>query len=177
MSSQALWYIDRGGGLVALLLLTTAIVLGVVTSMRVRSPRWPRFALADLHRNLALLALVFGVVHVVASVADTYVDIRPLDAVVPFASAYKPLWLGIGAISADLMIAVMITSALRRRIGYRNWRAVHWLTYACWATGTVHAIAIGSDARHAVWGVMVLAACIGAASGAIFQRTAPTATR
>lgn len=177
MNSQALWYLDRAAGLAALLLLTTAVVLGVVSAIRVHSPRWPRFALADLHRNVALLALTFGVVHVVSSVADSFVPIAPLDAVVPFASAYKPLWLGVGAISADLMLAVLITTALRRRIGRRAWRAVHYLTYACWATGTLHAIALGSDARRAVWGVLIVATCIGATAGAIFQRTAPTATR
>jgi DMSO/TMAO reductase YedYZ heme-binding membrane subunit len=177
LSGQALWYVDRGAGLAALVVLTVAVVLGIVTTLRVHSPRWPRFALADLHRNLALLALVFGAVHVVSSVIDTYVPIGPLDAVVPFASTFKPFWVGVGAVSADVMLAVLITTALRRRIGPRAWRSVHLLAYLSWAAGMAHAIAIGTDSRSAVWGVVIMASCIGAAGGALVQRAAPAGTR
>jgi predicted ferric reductase len=124
VSGNVTWYVDRGAGIVALVLLTIAAVLGIVSAIRVRSPQWPRFAIADLHRNVALLALVFGVVHVFTSVVDHYVNIRLMDAFVPFVSSYKPFWVGVGAIGADLMLAVLVTSALRRRIGYRRWRTV-----------------------------------------------------
>jgi len=173
VTDPVLWYIDRGSGLAALLLLTTSVVLGVVSVVRVHSERWPRFALAQLHRNLSLLALTFGVVHVVTSVVDSFVSIPVAAAVVPFASGYKPFWIAMGTIGADLMLAVLITTALRRRIGFQTWRSIHVLSYACWATSAVHAIAIGSDARSAVWGVMIVAACIGAVGGALVQRTAP----
>lgn len=173
VTDPVLWYVDRGSGLAALLLLTISVVLGVISVVRVHSERWPRFALAQLHRNLALLALTFGAVHVVTAVVDSYVPITVVDAFIPFASAYKPFWLALGTIGADLMIAVMITTALRRRLGFKAWRSVHLLTYGCWATSMVHSIGIGSDARSAVWGVMIIAACIGAAGGAIVQRTAP----
>jgi DMSO/TMAO reductase YedYZ heme-binding membrane subunit len=173
LSAPVLWYVDRGAGLAALLLLTISVVLGVISVVRVHSPRWPRFALAQLHRNLALLALTFGLVHVVTAVVDSFVPLTAADAIVPFASSYKPFWIALGAIGADLMLAVLITSALRRQMGYRSWRTVHLLSYGCWAASVVHAIGIGSDARSAVWGVMVLAACIGAVGGSLVQRTAP----
>jgi sulfoxide reductase heme-binding subunit YedZ len=170
MSREVLWYVDRGAGLVTLMLLTTGVVLGIVTAMRVRSSIWPRFAMTQLHRNVALLALVFGVVHAGSSVVDTYVNITPLDAIVPFESAYKPFWLGVGAISADLMLAVLITTALRKRLGTRTWRSVHLLSYACWTGAVLHSLALGSDTRTEVSGVMVLAACVGATSAAVVQR-------
>lgn len=173
MSDPVLWYVDRGSGLAALLLLTTAVVLGVVSVVRVHSQRWPRFALAQLHRNLSLLALTFGVVHVASSVIDSFVPITVVDALVPFAGQYRPFWLAMGTIGADLMLAVLITTALRRRIGFQTWRSVHVLSYGCWSTSVVHSIGIGSDARSAVWGVMILAGCIGAVGGALVQRTAP----
>lgn len=173
MSNPALWYIDRGSGLVALLLLTSAVVLGVVSVVRVHSPRWPRFALADLHRNLALLALAFGTVHVITSVVDSFAPITVADAFVPFAGSYKPFWLALGTISADLMLAVLITTALRRRLGFQAWRSVHVLSYGSWGAGVIHSVGIGSDARSAVWGVMLVAACLGAVGGALVQRTAP----
>jgi predicted ferric reductase len=143
--------------------------------MRVHSQRWPRFALSQLHRNLSLLALVFGAIHVLTSVIDSYVPISLTDAVIPFAAAYKPFWLALGTIGADLMLAVLITTALRRRIGFQTWRSIHLLSYACWTTSLVHSIGIGSDARSAIWGVTIVAACIGALGGAIVQRTAPRA--
>jgi sulfoxide reductase heme-binding subunit YedZ len=174
LTSPILWYIDRGSGLAALLLLTTSVVLGVVSVARVHSQRWPRFALAQLHRNLSLLALTFGAVHVLTSVIDSYVPISVADAFIPFVAAYKPFWLALGTIGADLMLAVLITTALRRRLGFRAWRTVHLLSYACWGTSVIHSVGIGSDARSAIWGVMILAACIGAVGGAIVQRTAPT---
>lgn len=173
MSDPVLWYVTRGSGLAALLLLTTAVVLGVVSAVRVHSPRWPRFALAQLHRNVSLLALTFAAVHVIASVLDSFAPIPVAATVLPFASGYQPFWIAMGTISADLMLAVLITTALRRRIGFHTWRSIHVLSYASWATSTAHAIAIGSDARSAVWAVMIVAACIGAVGGALVQRTAP----
>jgi methionine sulfoxide reductase heme-binding subunit len=173
VSDPVLWYVDRGSGLASLMLLTTAVVLGVASVARVRSERWPRFALTQLHRNLALLALVFAVVHVVTAVVDSFVPITAADALIPFVGSYKPFWLALGTISADLMLAVLITTALRRRLGFKAWRSVHLLSYGCWGTSVVHAIGIGSDARSAVWAVMIVAACIGAAGGAIVQRTSP----
>jgi sulfoxide reductase heme-binding subunit YedZ len=173
VTAPALWYIDRGSGLVALMLLTTSVVLGLVSVARLHSPRWPRFALADLHRNLALLALAFGVVHVVTSVIDSFVPIGVVDAFVPFAGSYRPVWLALGTIGADLMLAVLITSALRRRLGYKAWRSVHMLSYGAWGASVIHSIGIGSDARSAIWGVMIVAACIGAVGGALVQRRTP----
>jgi len=173
VSDPVVWYVARGSGLAALLLLTTSVVLGVVSVVRVHSPCWPRFALAQLHRNLSLLALTFGAVHVLTTVIDSFVPITVVDAFVPFASEYKPFWLAMGTIGADLMLAVLITTAIRRRIGFQTWRSIHVLSYGCWATSVVHSIGIDSDARSAAWGVMIVAACIGAVGGALVQRTAP----
>src|SRR6476661_5350412 len=138
MTDPVLWYVDRGSGLAALMLLTTSVVLGVISVIRVYSPRWPRFALADLHRNLSLLALVFGVVHVLTSVIDSFVPITVADAFIPFAASYKPFWLALGTIGADLMLAVLITTALRRRLGFKTWRSVHVLSYGCWGASVIH---------------------------------------
>lgn len=171
MSHGTLWYVDRASGLVALALLSATVVLGLVSAARLHSPRWPRFALALLHRNLALLALTFGTVHVLTTVLDSFVPIRAVDAFVPFVSAYKPVWVGVGAIGVDLMLAVLLTSALRRRLGYQRWKTVHMLSYGCWGASLVHALAIGSDARTAIWGVTIVAACVGAVGGAFVQKT------
>jgi hypothetical protein len=146
-NAKTFWYLTRGTGIVALLLLTASIVLGVLTTSRWRTPRWPRFALSAVHRNLTLLTLVFIVVHVVTTVLDGYAPVLLVDAVVPFVSAYRPVWLGLGAVAFDLLLALVVTSLLRARLGYRLWRQIHWLAYASWPVALVHALGTGSDAR------------------------------
>src|SRR5205823_8887073 len=78
---------------------------------------------------------------------DGFAPIHWLDALVPFASSYRPVWLGLGAVALDLLLALTVTSLLRTRIGYRPWRALHWLAYAAWPVALVHALGTGSDAR------------------------------
>lgn len=146
-STRALWFATRGTGVVSLLLLTAIVVLGVAGSTRLSSPRWPRFLVAGLHRNLTLLALAFIALHVLTTVADGFAPIGLKDAVIPFASPYRPIWLGLGAVAFDLLLALTVTSMLRARIGVRTWRALHWLAYASWPVALMHSLGTGSDAR------------------------------
>ncbi len=147
--TPALWYLSRGSGVVTLVLLTVTVVLGITTSARWATAHWPRFVVVGLHRNLSLLAVAFLGLHITTTVVDGYVPIRWLDVVVPFVSAYKPLWLGLGAIAFDLLAAVLVTSLLRSRLSQPVWRAVHWLAYGCWPVAVVHGLGIGSDSRQA----------------------------
>jgi sulfoxide reductase heme-binding subunit YedZ len=158
-SSQLLWYATRGMGVASLLLLTASVALGVLATVGWRSAAWPRFATTGLHRNLTLLAICTVVLHVVTTVLDGYAPIGLQDALVPFVSPYRPIWLGLGAVAFDLLIALVVTSLLRARIGYRRWRFVHWLAYAAWPIALVHALGTGSDARIG-WLQAVGAACV-----------------
>ena len=124
--------LTRATGLVSLILLSATVVLGTVASVGWTSDRWPRFLSQSVHRNLSLFCIVLIGVHVVTTVADGYVPIGLADAVIPFRSPYRPIWVGLGAVAFDMLLAVGITSALRRRIGVAAWRGVHWLAYACW---------------------------------------------
>jgi predicted ferric reductase len=166
-----LWYVARATGMVSLLLLTATAVLGVLGPMRVGSAGWPRFALAGLHRNISLLTLTFLGVHVVAVTVDSYVPISWLDPVVPFVSAYQPLWVGLGAVAFDLLLALVATSLLRSRIDPRLWRAVHWLAYACWPVALAHALGGGTDAATG-WPLGVGVACAAAVLAAAGWRLA-----
>ena len=168
-NARALWYLTRGTGVVALLLLTASILLGVTTSTRWRSPRWPRFLVNGLHRNVTLLALAFVVIHVVTTIADGFAPIGLLDTVVPLHSAYRPVWLGLGAVAFDLLLALIVTSLLRARIGFKAWRAVHWLAYASWPVALVHALGTGSDARTA-WLQLLGVLSTGSVVGAVLWR-------
>jgi sulfoxide reductase heme-binding subunit YedZ len=167
--ASAYWYLTRATGVVALLLLTGAVVLGVLDIERVSSPRWPRFIVDALHRNVSLLAMAFLVVHILTSVLDSFASISPLDALVPFLGSYRPLWLGLGALAFDLLLAVTLTSVARRRMGYRSWRAIHALTYLSWPVALVHSLGTGSDVSSA-WLLALSGVCVTAALAAVLAR-------
>jgi predicted ferric reductase len=158
-SPRFLWYLTRGTGVVALLLFTLTVVLGIANFKRVQTSRIPRFVVDGIHRNAALLAVTFLGVHIVTTLLDAYVPIRLIDVVAPFGAAYKPLWLGLGAIAFDLLLAVALTSAARRRLGFRAWRAVHWLAYAAWPIALIHGLGIGTD-RHSHWMLLLTGGCV-----------------
>jgi methionine sulfoxide reductase heme-binding subunit len=169
-STPALWYFARGSGIVSLGLLTLAVILGITTSTRWATGRWPRLVVAGLHRNVALLAVAFLALHVSSVVVDGYVPIHWLDALVPFGSAYRPLWLGLGAIAFDLLLALVATSLLRVRLGHRTWRAVHWAAYACWPLALLHGLGVGTDHRQGWLLLDVLA--VGAVAAVVWWRVA-----
>jgi predicted ferric reductase len=163
------WYLTRSTGAVALVLLTAAVALGVADVRRWSPPRWPRFLVDSLHRNVSLLAVVFLGLHILTAVLDSFTSISLLDAVVPFAGSYRPVWLGLGAIASDLLLAVAITSLLRRRLGYASWRAIHWLAYASWPVALLHGFGTGSDVKSA-WLLMLSIACLIVVLAAVLVR-------
>jgi methionine sulfoxide reductase heme-binding subunit len=169
--STALWYASRATGVVTLVLFSAVVVLGVLVNRQGRLPGLPRFAVTGLHRSISLLAVAFLAVHVLTAVADTYVTIRLVAAVIPFTSSYLPMQIGLGAVALDLMIAVIITSLVRARIGRRVWRAVHWLAYAAYPVALVHALTSANDLRSG--GLLALtAACVVGVAGAVWYRLA-----
>ncbi len=169
---SAYWYLTRATGAVALLLLTISVVLGILGPLRFTAgPRWPRFAIDSLHRDVSLLVIVLLVAHIITSVLDSFAPIKLVDAIIPFSSAYRPLWVGLGALSFDLIIALIVTSLMRRRLGYSAWRAIHWLAYASWPVAVLHGIGTGSDTK--VWWMLGLTAlCVVAVTAAVLLRIA-----
>jgi predicted ferric reductase len=168
-ASTAYWYLTRATGVVSLLLLTLVVALGVADVARVASPYWPRFLTDGVHRRASMLALVFLVIHIVTSVLDSYAPISLLDAFIPFHSAYRPIWLGLGAAAFDLLLAVLVTSLLRSRVGARNWRVIHWLAYACWPLALIHGLGTGSDVRES-WMLALDVICVTVVIAAVWVR-------
>jgi hypothetical protein len=166
------WYLTRSTGVVSLVLLTVTVVLGVIDVTRWSSPRWPRFVLDSLHRNVSMLVLVFLGLHIITAALDSFAPISLLDAVLPFIGSYRPLWLGLGAVAFDLLLAVTITSLLRQRLGHRAWRITHWLAYVCWPVALLHGLGTGSDVKSA-WSLLLTAICVIAVVIAVCARTLP----
>ncbi|HEX3750135.1 MAG TPA: ferric reductase-like transmembrane domain-containing protein [Streptosporangiaceae bacterium] len=159
------WYISRATGVVSLVLLTAVMVIGILINRQGRLPGLPRFAVTNLHRNLSLMAVVFIVIHVVTAVLDGYVSIPLISGVIPFTSGYEGFWLGLGAISSDLMLALIVTSLIRGRLSRRVWKAVHWLAYASWPVAFAHSIGSSSDLQGGLLlGLAVLCAAALAAA-------------
>jgi DMSO/TMAO reductase YedYZ heme-binding membrane subunit len=151
-------------------LLSAIVILGTLSPMRLAgTERWPRFAVGRLHRDLSLLVLVLLAIHIVTSVLDTFAPIALLDAVIPLHSSYRPLWLGFGALSFDLLLALTITSLVRRRLGYERWRLIHWLAYISWPVAVLHSLGSGSDTK-ASWSELLSVACTAAVLAAIVIR-------
>jgi predicted ferric reductase len=172
--TTAFWYASRATGIVALLLLTAVLVLGILVNRQGRLPGLPRFAVTSLHRNLSLLAVVFVAVHVVTAVLDTFVSIPLVSGVIPFASGYERLWLGFGAISFDLMIAMIVTSLLRGHLNRILWRAIHLLAYASWPVAFAHSIGSSKDLQQG-WMLYLAVACAVIVAAAVVWRLAHAA--
>ncbi len=168
-ASQLPWFVTRGSGAVALVLLTISMVLGVPTLLSWGRPYAPRLVVQLMHRNISLLVMVFVAIHIATSVVDGFVTIRWIEAVVPFVGTYEPLWLGLGALSMDCLLAVVLSSILRSHISYRLWKQIHLLAYACWPIAVVHTLGIGTDAGLA-WMVVLNVACVVAVLAAVAWR-------
>lgn len=166
---SALWYATRGAGAMTLVLLTGSVVLGIGEVRGWRPSGAPRFAVAELHRWLSVLALALLAVHVVTTLLDPFPPIGVLNAVIPFVTSYRPLWLGLGTLASDLLVALLVTSLLRRRLGYRAWKRVHWLAYGCWPVALLHGLGAGSDTRT-TWMLLLTLACVVVVLGALAAR-------
>lgn len=158
MTAQLTWYVARASGLVAWALASAAVIWGLALSSRIAGRRPPAGWLADLHRFLGGLAVVFTGVHVVALLADSTVEFDVVDVLVPFATQWRPAAVAWGVVAGHLLVAVEVTSLLRRRVPTRWWRAIHRSSFAVFAAGTIHLLAAGADAATTPVRAMVLAA-------------------
>ncbi len=156
--NEAMWALGRGTGLVALVLVTLSVVLGVLTRSGRPAFGLPRFSVALVHRNASLLASVFILVHIASLFFDSYAQLNLVDVVFPFFGRYRPFWLGLGTVAFDLLVAITVTALLRRHVGQRAFRVVHWFTYALWPVALLHAVFTGTDAATP-WFVAVAVTC------------------
>jgi sulfoxide reductase heme-binding subunit YedZ len=167
--SQDLWYVSRASGLTLLILFSAVMVLGVASRLGSAPRRWPRFVFPEVHRTLALFSVAFLALHVLTAILDSFVTIGWAATVLPFASGYRTLAIGLGTLAVDLGGSVTITSLMRRRLGFRSWRAVHWLAYVAWPVAFVHSLTAGGDLG--IWWVALIEwGCAAAVATAVLAR-------
>jgi predicted ferric reductase len=169
--SATTWYIARSSGIVAYLLLSSSVVLGALMAGRAKFA-WPRFAVEEVHRFLALLAGVFIVVHGSALLLDTVVPISLKQELVPFSSPYRPFAVALGVLAAELMAAVGITNLFRSRLPHKVWRRAHYLTLAVWGLATGHGFVAGTD-RLDPWFAGIAVATVASVAMVVFTRFSP----
>ena len=157
MSDQVWWFVARSSGIVALVLLTVAVVWGLLYSTRLLggrpTPKW----LLDLHRFLGGLAVQFTALHLTALVADNYVHFGVAEILVPFASEWQPGAVAWGVVAFYLLAAVEATSLVMRRLPRRMWRAVHTTSWVLFWMAIVHGAAAGTDAGNPLYTAVSLA--------------------
>ena len=164
------WYAARAAGVVAYVLLTAVVLVGLTLSGRAQlGSSWPKFVVTELHRFGGILVGVFLGIHVFAIAMDTYTPFSLAQLVVPFASTYRPFWTAIGIVSMELLLAVAVTNMLKKHISYRTWRRAHYATFLVWAGATVHGIGAGTDSTTR-WLGAIYAVSVGLVSGALAWR-------
>ncbi len=171
--NEALWALGRGTGVVALVMFTITLVLGIAGRSGRSVAGLGRFGVNEVHRTAALTGTTLIAVHVVSLFFDSYAQLRLVDVVFPFLGSYRPFWLGLGTLAIDLLAVITVVSLLRERVGPKVFRTVHWATYALWPVAMAHAIGNGTD-RASIWMLGLAAACTGAVIAAVGWRLAPS---
>jgi sulfoxide reductase heme-binding subunit YedZ len=167
--SEALWAFGRVSGGMSLLFFTASVVLGIVTRSGRPLPGLPRFSISLIHRNIAILASVFLVLHVGTLILDPFAHLRVIDTVVPFIGSFKPVWQGLGTVAFDLILAIVITSLFRRWLGARLFTAVHWFTYAMWPIAVIHSIGNGTNGTNKWFLLFVVVCAVSVVSASIWR--------
>jgi len=168
------WVVARAGGLTAYALLTLSVVCGLV--VKSRPFRFLNAAtMTEVHRFITVLALAATALHGAALAVDTKIPFALQELVVPGIAPYRPLSVGAGIVAAELMLAIHISFSVRRWIGTKNWRRLHWLTYGVFLAATVHGVMTGSDSNRS-WVVAMYLSCIGVVAAlTAWRATAPPA--
>jgi sulfoxide reductase heme-binding subunit YedZ len=165
------WYVGRGSGFVAYLLLTASVCLGIALSRRWRARHAPAIVVDELHRWLAIVFYAFVALHVVMMALDPFVGFSVADLLVPFQSDYRALWLSLGIVAAEVALAVGASVWVRRWIGYRAWHVLHGLTYPVFLATLLHSLGTGTDTRT-TWGALLYGGSLALVLAAIVWRVA-----
>ncbi|MGZ4358523.1 MAG: ferric reductase-like transmembrane domain-containing protein [Gaiellaceae bacterium] len=161
------WILARASGFTAYILLTLSVMAGLMVKSKPFGKAVKAASATDAHRFLALLGLGALAVHGLMLTLDQTIHLSPAALLVPGLSPYKPLWTGVGVLTAELMLIVYASFSLRKRIGHKNWRRLHWATYAIFLGATAHGLMAGTDSVRA-FGIYL---------GAVFAVAAATAWR
>ena len=170
------WILARAAGLTAYLALTASMLVGLTLKTRLLGKAVRPAAITDVHKVLALTGLGALALHGLALVLDSTVEISPLGLLVPGLVDYRTGWIALGVVGGELMVVVTASFWLRKRIGTRVWRSLHWLSFVACVLAAAHGVAAGSDSDRP-WAVALYATTLGAVAGATAWRALRAPTR
>lgn len=166
---KLLWYITRATGIIALLLLGAIVILGIMTATKSTPAGIGKFIGPDLHRRLSLTTVIFLGVHIVTAILDPFVKIGITTTIIPFVSKYRPLWVGLGTLSFDLMLIIIATSIVRHKFPHSRWKKIHYLSWAVVGLVLFHALGTGSDDKIKIVEIIYVAFVLGVGAFGIFR--------
>jgi sulfoxide reductase heme-binding subunit YedZ len=175
-SDPTFWLLARSSGFTAYVLLASSGLAGLVLKSRPFGRAVKAASVMDLHRFLALLGLGAIAVHGATLALDGTLRMPLAGLVVPGASPYRPVAVALGVVSAELMVLVVVSFSVRRRIGQRMWRRLHWATYLVFGLATVHGLLAGSDSAQP-WSRDIYLGAVGAFAFATVWRLAYSPSR
>jgi predicted ferric reductase len=143
--TSAFWYMARAGGFLAYLLLWFSIIWGLTLSTKVMTTRIPASVAYGLHEFLSILAICFALLHAVVLLGDEYIKFNLFQLMIPFTAPYRPVWTGLGTITLYLGIVMIGSFYIRKQIGQKAWRILHYLTFGVYGLSLVHGLMAGSD--------------------------------
>jgi predicted ferric reductase len=151
------WYATRLLGFLAYGALAISVVYGLLLSTGILDSIAHRVVSFTLHQDLSAIAIGLTALHGAVLALDTFVPQSVRQLIIPFAGPYRPEWVGIGQVTFYLMIVVFASFSVRRRIGQRAWRLLHYTTLLAFAGATVHGLMSGTDspAAWAFWAYLI----------------------
>jgi sulfoxide reductase heme-binding subunit YedZ len=165
---HAWWLASRSAGVVAYLLLSASVILGLAMATRVAPTRF-RPALRTTHERVALLALASIGAHGLFLLPDSFIHMGLSGLLVPFAGPYRPFWTGLGVLGGYMAAALSLTYYVRKRVGPRRWRKAHRLIPIAWAMSVVHVLGSGSDVGS-TWLALPIAITVASVLGLLGYR-------
>ncbi len=151
------WLASRSAGIVAFLLITAAVVLGLFLASNISRRPGLKRSLVKVHEQIALAALAAIGAHGVLLLGDTWLQPGVTGIAIPFTMTYRPLWTGLGILAGYLALVLGPTFYLRRRIGARRWRQIHRATVAVFVLAVAHSLGSGTDGASRWFMAMVIA--------------------
>ncbi len=159
-SNYVWWLASRSAGIVAFLLIATAVMLGLFMASNVARRPGLKRTLVKVHQQVALAALAAIAAHGLLLLGDKWLHPGVIGIAVPFTISYRPIWTSMGITAGYLAAVLGPTFYLRRRIGARRWRQIHRFTVLVYALAVLHSLGSGTDGASLWFRAMVIMSAV-----------------
>lgn len=145
-TSPTLWYVTRATAMAAYVTLSLSVMLGMLRTVARQARERVSWMVDELHQVIATLAMVLVAAHLITLLLDPFLPFSVTNLLLPLSEPYRPLAVQLGVGALYTMALVLVSSWLRRRIRYKLWRGIHYVSLIAFALATAHGLLAGSDA-------------------------------